>query len=85
VLILVSMLSYPNRTGSRERLRFWLDSAAVLVAGGVLAWCSVTMQTGAGKNPGPTVVAAACCCWSRSPRRGWRTAAWCRWPAAALR
>jgi diguanylate cyclase (GGDEF)-like protein len=37
--VVVAMLVYPhpNRTG-RERLAFWLDSATLLVGGGVIAW-----------------------------------------------
>jgi diguanylate cyclase (GGDEF)-like protein len=58
-LIVVSMLTYPNSNGRGDRLRFWLDSSAVLLAGGVLAWCSITLQAHSGRNPGPTVVAAA--------------------------
>jgi diguanylate cyclase len=58
-LVVCSMLWYPDESGGRERLRFWLDSTAVLIAGGVLAWCSVTLLASSGRNPGPTVVAAA--------------------------
>jgi diguanylate cyclase (GGDEF)-like protein len=38
--IIVAMLAHPQpgRTG-RERLGFWLDSAAVLIGGAVIAWC----------------------------------------------
>ena len=38
--VLVAMLAHPHpdRTG-RERLAFWLDSATVLVAGAMAAWC----------------------------------------------
>ncbi len=40
--MVVAMLAHPHpeRTG-RERLAFWLDSATVLVAGGVVAWCAL--------------------------------------------
>ena len=58
VLVVCSMLWYPSGE-DRERLRFWLDSTAVLLAGGVLAWCSVTRQSGSGEYPGATVLAAA--------------------------
>ncbi|MFI1988875.1 diguanylate cyclase domain-containing protein [Actinoplanes sp. NPDC020271] len=39
-LIIIGMLihPHPNRT-RRESLAFWLDSATVLVGGGVVAWC----------------------------------------------
>ena len=45
--IVVNMLIHPHpgRSG-RDRLAFWLDSATVLVAGGVLAWCFVIAPTG---------------------------------------
>lgn len=36
---------HPNRNG-RERLAFWLDSATVLVAGAVVAWCSLVTPDG---------------------------------------
>ena len=41
--VLVAMLAHPHpdRSG-RERLAFWLDSATVLVAGAVAAWCLVS-------------------------------------------
>jgi diguanylate cyclase (GGDEF)-like protein len=58
LVVVISMLWYPNQNGGQERLRFWLDSAAVLIAGGVLAWCSVTLQAANRNSPGPTVVAA---------------------------
>ncbi|MFD0520808.1 GGDEF domain-containing protein [Paractinoplanes durhamensis] len=40
VVMVVATLAYPHpgRTG-RTRLAFWLDSASVLVAGAVVAWC----------------------------------------------
>ncbi|MCO8270450.1 GGDEF domain-containing protein [Actinoplanes sp. TRM 88003] len=38
--VVVAMLAHPHPTRSgRERLGFWLDSATVLAAGGVVAWC----------------------------------------------
>ncbi|GIJ49529.1 hypothetical protein Val02_64150 [Virgisporangium aliadipatigenens] len=38
-VMVVNMLIYPSGTGSPgARLRFWLDSATVMVASGVLAW-----------------------------------------------
>jgi len=38
--VVVAMLAHPHPTRSgRERLGFWLDSATVLTAGGVVAWC----------------------------------------------
>ena len=45
--IVISMLVHPHpgRSG-RERLAFWLDSATVLVAGAVLAWCFLIGPTG---------------------------------------
>ncbi|MEV6492149.1 EAL domain-containing protein [Actinoplanes sp. NPDC051633] len=39
-LLIVRMLTHPTPGGTRgERLRFHLDALAVLVCGGVLAWC----------------------------------------------
>jgi diguanylate cyclase (GGDEF)-like protein len=46
--IVIAMLvhPHPNRTG-RERLAFWLDSATLLVGGGVIGWCFA----GSSENP----------------------------------
>jgi diguanylate cyclase len=39
VLLIATMLLYPSPERSpADRLRFWLDSATVLIAGGVIAW-----------------------------------------------
>jgi len=59
--VLVAMLVHPQpgRSG-RERLAFWLDSAAVLVGGAVVAWCFAA-TTGQPAQAGivGTLVAAA--------------------------
>ncbi|MCY1141238.1 GGDEF domain-containing protein [Actinoplanes sp. Pm04-4] len=45
--VVVAMLAHPHptRTG-RERLGYWLDSATVLAAGGVVAWCLLATPGG---------------------------------------
>ncbi|GAB2578436.1 hypothetical protein Aab01nite_09610 [Paractinoplanes abujensis] len=48
---------HPNRTG-RERLGFWLDSATVLVAGAVVAWCSLVTPDGNTRSDMLAVLAA---------------------------
>lgn len=59
VVILVNMLMYPSPTGSRSaRLRLWLDSATVMIAGGVLAWCFAA-DTTEGGGPVMTIATAA--------------------------
>ncbi|MBM2619615.1 GGDEF domain-containing protein [Actinoplanes sp. LDG1-06] len=57
--VLTAMLAYPhpNRTG-RERLGFWLDSATVLVAGAVVAWCSLVTPDGDWRSDMLAVLAA---------------------------
>jgi diguanylate cyclase (GGDEF)-like protein len=61
VVIVVAMLCHPHPgRGDRERRAFWLDSAAVLVGGTVLAW-SFAFHPGADGTAGATgtLVAAA--------------------------
>ncbi|WP_307834483.1 GGDEF domain-containing protein [Paractinoplanes lichenicola] len=48
---------HPDRNG-RERLGFWLDSATVLVAGAVVAWCSLVTPDGATRSDMLAVLAA---------------------------
>ncbi|GID30791.1 GGDEF domain-containing protein [Paractinoplanes brasiliensis] len=57
--MVVAMLvhPHPNRTG-RERLGFWLDSATVLVAGAVVAWCSLVTPDGVARSGMLAVFAA---------------------------
>ena len=59
--IVLSMLLYPQASQpGRERLAFWLDSATVLVAGMVLAWCfAVTPDTAGGRDVVTTLIAAS--------------------------
>ncbi|MFF5081809.1 diguanylate cyclase domain-containing protein [Actinoplanes sp. NPDC000266] len=53
--VVTAMLIHPQpgRTG-RERLTFWLDSATVLVAGGVVGWCVLAVP---GEYSRPDVLA----------------------------
>ncbi|SNY66460.1 GGDEF domain-containing protein [Paractinoplanes atraurantiacus] len=53
--VVTAMLLHPQpgRTG-RERLAFWLDSATVLVAGGVVGWCVLAVP---GEYSRPDVLA----------------------------
>ncbi|MEU4243699.1 GGDEF domain-containing protein [Actinoplanes sp. NPDC026619] len=59
VVIVSAMLAHPHpgRTG-RTRLAYWLDSASVLVAGAVVAWCFAA-QPGQGDFSGLAATLAA--------------------------
>ncbi|WP_250008360.1 diguanylate cyclase domain-containing protein [Actinoplanes sp. M2I2] len=57
--VVAAMLAHPHptRTG-RERLGFWLDSATVLAAGGVVAWCLLATPAGYSRPQLLAVIAA---------------------------
>ncbi|MEV7624540.1 EAL domain-containing protein [Actinoplanes sp. NPDC089786] len=60
-LVVGRMLSHKSPGGSRgERLRFYLDALAVLLGGGVMAWCfSLNSQSVAGLELISTLIAAS--------------------------
>jgi diguanylate cyclase (GGDEF)-like protein len=61
--VLVAMLAHPHPTRSgRERLGFWLDSATVLAAGGVVAWCVLATPGGYSRPQLLAVIAATGVC-----------------------